>query len=126
MTKKINSFSEYLQTYQRSVADPEGFWADQADTFFWRKKWDKILEWNFEGPDVKWFLNGKLNITENIFERHMFSRKDQVALIWEPNDPKESHIELTYAELFEKVKQFSNAMLKLGIKKGDRIGFIYQ
>ena len=121
MTKQINSFREYLETYDRSIADPEGFWAEQAETFFWRKKWDKVLEWNFKDPDIKFFINGKLNITENIFERHLPARKDQVALIWEPNDPSTPNRTLTYGELFEKVGQFANAMLKLGIKKGDRV-----
>ncbi len=121
MTKKISSYMDYLQTYEKSVADPEGFWAEQAETFFWRKKWDKVLDWNFEGPDVNWFINGKLNITENIFERNLFQRKDQVAILWEPNDPNEEHVELTYGQLFEKVNQFANAMLKLGVKKGDRV-----
>ncbi|MCK4677426.1 MAG: acetate--CoA ligase [Bacteroidales bacterium] len=121
MTKKISSYMDYLQTYEKSVADPEGFWAEQAETFFWRKKWDKVLDWNFEGPDVNWFVNGKLNITENIFERNLFQRKDQVAILWEPNDPNEEHVELTYGQLFEKVSQFANAMLKLGVKKGDRV-----
>jgi len=121
MTKKINSFGEYLQTYMRSVADPDGFWADQAETFYWRKKWDKVLEWNFEGPDVKWFINGKLNITENIFERNLFQRRNQPAIIWEPNDPNEDHIEITYGALYEKVCQYANALINLGIKKGDRV-----
>jgi len=121
MTKKISSFGEYLQTYMKSVADPDGFWADQAQTFYWRKKWDKVLEWNFEGPDVKWFLNGKLNITENIFERNLFQRKDQAAIIWEPNNPNDDNVVLTYGELFEKVSQYANALLKVGVKKGDRV-----
>ncbi len=121
MTKQINSFREYLETYDRSVADPEGFWAEQAETFFWRKKWDKVLEWNFKDPDIKFFINGKLNITENIFERHLPERKDQVALIWEPNDPSSPNKTITYGELYEKVGQFANAMLKLGIRKGDRV-----
>ena len=124
MTNKITSLAEYLQKYQESVADPEGFWANIAESHFWRNKWDKVLDWRFEGkdaPDVKWFINGKLNITENIFERNMYMRKDQVAIIWEPNDPKEKEIRLTYGELFDKVKQFANGLLKIGVKKGDRI-----
>ncbi len=121
MTKQIKSFREYLETYDRSVADPEGFWAEQAETFFWRKKWDKVLEWNFKDPDIKFFSNGKLNITENIFERHLPQRKDQIAFIWEPNDPSAPNRTLTYGELYEKVGQFANALLKLGIKKGDRV-----
>ena len=124
MTNKITSLAEYLQKYKESVADPEGFWAEIAESHFWQKKWDKVLEWSFEGenaPDVNWFVNGKLNITENIFERNMFTRKDQVAIIWEPNDPKEKEVRLTYGELFDKVKQFANGLLKMGVKKGDRV-----
>jgi acetyl-CoA synthetase len=121
MIKKISSFAEYLQTYQESVADPEGFWGKIADNFFWRKKWDKVLDWNFTEPKIKWFEGGKLNITENMFERNLFMRRDQIALIWEPNDPKEEVRTFTYLELFEKVCQFANALLKLGIKKGDRV-----
>ena len=124
MTNKIISLAEYLQKYQESVANPEMFWAGIAETHFWRKKWDKVLDWTFDGPgapDVNWFVNGKLNITENIFERNMHMRKDQVAIIWEPNDPKEKEVRLTYGELFDKVKEFANAMLNMGIKKGDRV-----
>jgi len=124
MTNKITSLAEYLQKYKESVADPEGFWANIAENNYWNKKWDKVLDWTFEGknaPDVKWFVNGKLNITENIFERNMFMRKDQVAIIWEPNNPKDKEIKLTYGELFEKVKQFSNGLLKIGVRKGDRV-----
>jgi acetyl-CoA synthetase len=124
MTNKITSFAEYLQKYKESVADPEGFWANIAESHFWQKKWDNVLDWKFEGknaPDVKWFVNGKLNITENIFERNMFMRKDQIAIIWEPNDPKEKEVKLTYGELFDKVKQFANGLQKIGVKKGDRV-----
>lgn len=124
MVNKITSLAEYLQKYKESVADPDGFWGDIAESHFWRKKWDQVLDYKFEGegaPNVNWFVNGKLNITENIFERNMFTRKDQVAIIWEPNDPKEKEIRLTYGELFDKVKQFSNGLKKLGVQKGDRV-----
>ena len=124
MTNKITSLAEYFQKYKESVADPDGFWANIAETHYWRKKWDKVLDWRFDGPDapvVKWFNDGKLNITENIFERNMFMRKDQVAIIWEPNDPKQKEVKLTYGELFDKVKQFANGLLKIGVKKGDRV-----
>jgi len=124
MSNKITSMAEYLQKYQESVADPEKFWTEIAESNFWRKKWDNVLDWRFEGPDapqVKWFENAKLNITENIFERNMFMRKDQVALIWEPNDPKEKEVKLTYGELFDKVKQFANVLINNGVKKGDRV-----
>jgi len=113
MINKITSLAEYLQKYKESVADPEGFWAKIAESHYWHKKWDKVLDWRFEGenaPDVNWFVNGKLNM-----------RKDQVAIIWEPNDPKEKEVKLTYGELFDKVKQFANGLLKMGVKKGDRV-----
>jgi len=124
MVNKITSLAEYLQKYQESVANPEEFWGNIAESHFWRKKWDQTLDWKFEGegaPDVNWFKNGKLNITENIFERNMHMRKDQVAIIWEPNDPKEAEVKLTYGELFDKVKQFANGLQKIGVKKGDRV-----
>lgn len=124
MTNKITSLAEYFEKYQESVANPEGFWAKIAESHYWQKKWDKVLDWYFEGkdaPHVNWFVNGKLNITENIFERNLFLRKDQPAIIWEPNDPKEDNVVLTYGELYEKVCQFANAMKNLGIKKGDRV-----
>ncbi len=119
--KKISSFVEYFQQYHESVTDPEGYWAKIADTFQWHKKWDKVLDWNFTEPKIKWFDGGKLNITENIFERNLPARKDQVALIWEPNDPKEKEIRITYGDLFEKVCVFANALKKAGIQKGDRV-----
>ncbi len=124
MVNKITSLAEYFQKYNESVANPDGFWGNIAENYFWRKKWDKVCNWKFEGegaPDVNWFINGKLNITENIFERNMHMRKDQVAIIWEPNDPKENEVKLTYGELFEKVKQFANGLKKIGIEKGDRV-----
>ena len=124
MVNKITSLAEYFEKYKESVADPDGFWGKIAEGHYWQKKWDSVLQYKFQGegaPDVKWFVNGKLNITENIFERNMFMRKDQVAIIWEPNDPKEPEIKLTYGELFEKVKQFANALKKLGVQKGDRV-----
>jgi len=124
MTDKISNLAEYLEKYQESVANPESFWGKIAETHYWHKKWDKVLDWYFEGkdaPHVKWFVNGKLNITENIFERNLFMRKDQAAIIWEPNDPKEPQVTYTYGELYEKVCQFSNALLNLGVKKGDRV-----
>ncbi len=124
MTNKISNLAEYFQKYQESVANPEGFWAEIAESHYWRKKWDKVLDWYFDGKDapyVKWFQNGKLNITENIFERNMFQRKDQPAIIWEPNDPKEASVTYTYGELYEKVCQFANVLTAQGVKKGDRV-----
>lgn len=121
MTNKITSLNEYLQKYQESVANPEDFWGKIAEDYYWHKKWGKVLEWDFNGPNVKWFKGGQLNITENIFERNLFMRKDQPAIIWEPNDPKEQNVVLTYKELFEKVCQFANTLINQGIKRGDRV-----
>ncbi|MEQ9405380.1 MAG: acetate--CoA ligase [Cyclobacteriaceae bacterium] len=121
MSHRIRSLSEYTRTYDRSVENPEAFWEEVAHSFQWRRKWDKVLEWDFKGPDVKWFLNGKLNITENILERHLEKKGDQVAIVWEPNDPTENTRSLTYKELHHKVCQFSNAMKENGVSKGDRV-----
>ncbi|WP_299459399.1 acetate--CoA ligase [uncultured Microscilla sp.] len=121
MTNKINTLGGYIHEYQKSVSNPEAFWASIAENFHWRKKWDKVLDWNFEEPTIEWFVNGKLNITENIFERQLFTHGDKAAIIWEPNNPDEASITLTYRELFEKVCQFSNGLLKQGVKKGDRV-----
>ncbi|GAB4396058.1 MAG: acetate--CoA ligase [Microscillaceae bacterium] len=121
MALKINSLGGYIHEYQKSVNDPEGFWAEIADHFYWRKKWDKVLEWNFEEPHVKWFLDAKFNITENIFERNLFTHADKTAIIFEPNDPNESPQHITYRELYEKVCQFANVLKAQGIQKGDRV-----
>jgi len=115
----INSMEEYRDAYKRSVDNPEGFWEDIAEQFQWQQKWDKVLEWDFEKPDVKWFINGKMNITENCLDRHLRTRGNKLALIWEPNDPKERFIRLTYRELHERVCVFANVLKKNGVKKGD-------
>ncbi len=121
MALKINSLGGYIHEYQKSVNDPESFWEDIANEFYWRKKWNQVLDWNFDEPDVKWFVNAKLNITENIFERNMFTHADRPAIIWEPNDPKEGALTITYKELHEQVCQFANVLKKNGIEKGDRV-----
>ena len=121
MNQKIQSLSGYLHEYQKSIHQPEKFWSRIASSFYWRKPWDRVLSWNFKGPDIKWFENAKLNITENIFEKHLFTHGDKTAIIWEPNDPNEEAIHLSYRELFEKTCQFSNALEAEGVKKGDRV-----
>ncbi|WDF56576.1 acetate--CoA ligase [Mucilaginibacter sp. KACC 22063] len=120
-TFKINSFDEYKKIYQYSVEQPEAFWADVADTFQWRKKWDNVLRWNFTDPDVKWFEGAKLNITENCLDRHLETLGNKPAIIWEPNDPSEDHRILTYKQLHDKVCQFANVLINNDVKKGDRI-----
>ncbi|MEO1218538.1 MAG: acetate--CoA ligase, partial [Bacteroidota bacterium] len=123
MTTRIKSFSDYQEVYTRSVEDPEAFWANEAESFSWQKKWDKVLEWDFRSPDVKWFLGGKLNITENCLDRHLETRGDKVAILWEPNDPKEKAISYTYKELYHEVCKMANVLKKNGIGKGDRVCF---
>ena len=119
--QRIKTLSEYFKKYELSEKDPESFWSEIADSFTWKKKWDKVLDWDFEKANTKWFQNAKLNITENIFERNLKERGSKTAIIWEPNDPKELSIHLTYQELYEETCKFSNALRSKGIKKGDRV-----
>ncbi len=122
MAYRIRTFEEYQNEYKKSVENPEGFWADKAEKFSWQKKWDKVVDWNFSEPSIKWFLNGKMNITENCLDRHLKDRADQTAIIWEPNDPKKDKTrKLTYSELHNQVCRFSNVLKNNGAKKGDRI-----
>lgn len=118
---EITTFDQYKEVYKHSVEQPEEFWAGIADNFLWKKKWDKVLEWNFKEPNVKWFQGAKLNITENCLDRHLDTLGDKPAIIWEPNDPKEHHRVLTYKQLYNKVCQFANVLKNNGAKKGDRI-----
>ncbi len=121
MSHKIQTLSGYIHEYQKSVLEPEAFWDRIAESFHWKKTWEKTLEWNFDGPDVKWFVNGKLNITENIFERYLHTKGDTPAILWEPNDPNEEGRTITYSELYEMTNQFCNAMEAHGIGRGDRV-----
>ncbi len=120
---RITSFEDYQRTYDRSVSDPEEFWAEQARTFDWHQPWDRVLEWNFSGPDVRWFQGGKLNITENCLDRHLEERGEQTAILYEPNEPDGKVIRLTYRELHANVCQAGNALRELGVGKGDRVCF---
>ncbi len=119
--QKINSLEEYRREYDLSVKDPERFWDKKAQDFTWKKKWDSTLEWNFDEPKVKWFVGGKMNVTENCIDRHLEYRGDQVAILWEPNDPKEDHITITYRELHQRVNAFANVLKRNGASKRDRI-----
>jgi len=121
MNHLIKDFEEYKKIYNSSVEDPESFWSGVAKDFQWRKKWDKVLEWDFSKPEVKWFINGKLNITENCLDRHLEKRGDQTAIIWEPNDPKNKAKHITYKELHHNVCKAANMLKNLGVKKGDRV-----
>ena len=119
--KKINSIEQYQSQYEKSVENPESFWAEKAENFNWMKKWDRVLEWEFNTPKVEWFIGGQLNITENCLDRHLESRGNQTAILWEPNDPTEQAIKITYNELHNRVCSFANVLKRNGAKKGDRI-----
>ncbi|MCB0480839.1 MAG: acetate--CoA ligase [Flavobacteriales bacterium] len=116
---RVNSFDHYKKLYKESVDAPEEFWGKVAENFRWRKKWDTVLEWDFDGPNISWFKGGKLNITENCLDRHLDKRGNKIALIWEPNDPKEKFIRWTYKELHSKVCRMANVLKENGCKKGD-------
>lgn len=118
---QIKSFEEYQEAYKQSVENPEEFWAGIAEHFFWQKKWQNVLSWNFDEPNIKWFEKGKLNITENCLDRHIYKLGDRPAIIWEPNDPNEAHRVLTYKQLLEKVKQFATVLKNNNVRKGDRV-----
>jgi len=118
---QITSKEEYQSQYAQSVQDPETFWAQIADQFLWRKKWDRVLDWNFDEPQVQWFSGAKLNITENCLDRHLTNFGNKTALIWEPNDPKEASRTFTYRELHSEVCKMSNILKIMGVRKGDRV-----
>jgi acetyl-CoA synthetase len=112
---------KYAEMYRQSVDDPEGFWAEQAKTFVtWSKPWDKVLDWDYHAGNIRWFEGGKLNVSYNCLDRHLETRGDQVALIWEGDDPQEDK-KITYRELHAEVSKFANVLKSRGVKKGDRV-----
>ncbi|MFT5667274.1 MAG: acetyl-CoA synthetase [Vicingaceae bacterium] len=118
----IKNLEEYWQVYRKSLRNPESFWEEIAEEhFLWRKKWDKVLEWDFSKPEVKWYSGAKLNITENCIDRHLTTRADKTAILFEPNDPKEAAQSISYKELHERVCRFANVLKSQGIEKGDRV-----
>ncbi len=121
MDFQIKTIEQYHKVYKQSVEQPEEFWADIASQFSWKKKWNKVLTWNFKEPYIKWFDGATLNITENCLDRHLAERGDQAAIIWEPNDPSEHHRVLTYKQLHHQVSMFANVLKHNGAKRGDRI-----
>ena len=118
---QLRSFEAYQEAYKKSINDPEAFWAEVAGQFTWKKKWDRVLDWNFKEPKIEWFKGGQLNITENCLDRHLATKANEAAIIWESNDPNEHHRVLTYKELHFKVQQFANVLLNNGVQKGDRV-----
>jgi acetyl-CoA synthetase len=123
MCDQIKSYEEYQKVYRESVSDPEGFWARQAASFTWKKHWEKVVEWDFKKPDVRWFVGGKMNITENCLDRHLATKGDKTAIIWEPNEAGEGATTYSYKELHANVCQFANVLKANGIQKGDRVCF---
>ncbi len=118
----IKHLEEYYQVYRKSVRNPENFWEEIAEEHFvWRKKWDTVLEWNFSKPEIKWFKGAKLNITENCIDRHLLTKGDKTAILFEPNNPDEPAKHITYKELHQQVNKFANVLKSQGIKKGDRV-----
>jgi acetyl-CoA synthetase len=118
---RITSLEQYKEQYQKSIDNPESFWADVAENFYWRKKWDKVLDWNFKEPKIEWFKGGKLNITENCIDRHLETMGEKPAIIWEPNNPEERTRVVTYSRLHKRVCQFAQVLVNNGVKKGDRV-----
>ncbi|WP_124981846.1 acetate--CoA ligase [Nonlabens xiamenensis] len=118
----IKHLEEYWQVYRKSVRHPEHFWEEIAEEHFvWRKRWDKVLEWDFDTPIVKWFQGGQLNITENCLDRHLATRGNQTALLFEPNDPNSPAEHISYSELHQRVCKMANVLKSKGVQKGDRI-----
>jgi acetyl-CoA synthetase len=121
MNKNISTFKEYQNEYAKSINNPEGFWEEKAHNFTWHKKWDKILDWDFNKAEIKWFEGGKLNITENCLDRHLEKRGEQTAIKWIANNPDEKSRNISYNELHKEVSKFANVLKKNGAKKGNRI-----
>jgi acetyl-CoA synthetase len=118
---QLRAYSDYEKAYAASINEPIKFWEEVAAAFSWQEPWHKTLEWEFATPKVKWFQGGRLNITENCLDRHLKTQGDDIALLWEPNDPKEQEVRLTYKELHSEVCRFANVLKARGVKKGDRV-----
>ena len=118
----IKHLEEYFKVYRKSVREPEVFWCEIAEEHFvWRKRWDKVLSWDFKKPEIKWFEGAKLHITENCIDRHLNTKADKTAILFEPNDPNEEAQHISYRELYERVNKFANVLKEQGIQKGDRV-----
>jgi len=118
---RIKTFDDYQKEYNYSIKDPESFWAEKAGYFNWKNKWDKTLQWDFKNFDVKWFINGKLNITENCIDRHLPHKANDTAFIWESNFVDKPGRTITYQNLHDEVCQVANVLKNLGVVKGDRV-----
>lgn len=118
---QLKTLQEYEAAYKKSVDQPEEFWASVAANFLWKKKWNKVLDWNFKEPKITWFEGAKLNITENCLDRHLAKNGNTTALLWESNNPSEAARKISYNELHQLVCKFGNVLKNNGVKKGDRV-----
>ncbi len=122
MSYKINNLEHYFKQYKKSIRNPEKFWGKIAEeNFTWYQMWDKVVEADMEAAEVKWFVDAKVNIVKNCIDRHLATRGDKTAIIFEPNDPAEDPQQITYNELYSRVNKMANVLLDFGIKKGDRV-----
>lgn len=113
--------AQYQEMYRRSIDDPDSFWAEQASRFLsWSRMWEKVQEWDYIDANIKWFIGGQLNVSYNCLDRHLQTRGDQIAIIWEGDDPEQDR-QITYKELYQEVCRFANALKARGVKKGDRV-----
>ena len=119
--KKISSFKQSQEEYNKSIMNPELFWEEKAEQFCWKKKWNTILQWDFDKPEIKWFDGGRLNITTNCLDRHLNKHAHKIAIKWIPNNPTEETVNISYSQLHKKVCRFSNVLKKNKVKPGDRI-----
>ncbi|MCR5862488.1 acetate--CoA ligase [Flavobacterium sp. J372] len=119
---QVKSLEQYFKHYNKSIREPRKFWEKIADeNFTWYQKWDKVVEFDMQEAEVKWFLNAKVNITKNCIDRHLAKRGEKTAIIFEPNNPDEEALHITYNELYDRVAKMANVMRDRGIKKGDRV-----
>ncbi len=118
---RITSLADYQKKYELSVQEPEKFWAGIANEFEWSKPFTKVLDWSFDDYSVKWFEDGQLNITTNCLDRHLKTIPDQAAIIYEPNEPGDAAVTLTYRELYTRLCKVANALKSQGVEKGDRV-----
>lgn len=119
---QIQDLPDYFKQYKKSIKNPKKFWDKIADqNFIWYQRWSKVVEYDMEKAEIKWFKNAKLNITKNCLDRHLAERGDKTAIIWEPNDPKEEAQHITYRDLYERVNKMCNVLEGLGIGRGDRV-----
>src|SRR6478672_5215426 len=118
----INNLEHYFKMYKKSVREPRKFWGKIADEHFtWYQKWDKVLEFDMQEAQFKWFVDAKVNITKNCIDRHLAKRGDKTAIIFEPNNPNEEALHISYNELYERVAKMANVLREQGVKKGDRV-----